>query len=1015
MYKKTLLAMLLLFSALVSTVHAEENRFYRADLVLRDVYKHYTGVSLYDAIDNMLKGKDKIGSQLDNDVMVQFNGGDWHNRLYVGKKNTLQFLVINDEVLAGLSLAFEFTCTAGPGSFDWVQGYDTISPLDTTVFNILKIHPEAFEGNSPWISTPGALGYPDTIILGAVAFGAYQRLPVHDSEEVLYSMQIELPDDPSLAGEEFCIDNIFIPPATHWVFTSAAGQDIVPGFQGQTNSSGTNPDANPVCFDIVNDPRCSWDPHKGGNSAVDNFTPGQIKMAKPKIDYSDPALITIRPEGDVFLHATIYFDGDENDLKALGVEIGRSLFKRDFIYVSFPLYILPQVCQVNGVKIIRHMEKYKPQLNYSTGDINCEYAALKDSLGSSGDSVIIGIIDTGIDWLHEDFIDTNGFTRILFVWDQITYGLQPDSFSYGQELDSYAIDSMILAQDGGIDFQGHGTQVAGIAAGNGRSRSDTLYRGVAPEANFIIVKTNFKDDGVEDAIDYIRQKAFELDMPWVVNISFIKTYEVPTSHDGSHNLEKYIDSIVSWNGPEFGKGRVFVVAAGNEAHLNFHSSHYGPGDVELTAVTCPDSVSDFLAIYILYDSSGVIDPWVSIISPDQTEYGPVELNCALNRLSYEGCLADTNLQTTDGVIKICHNYFNWEYINDPVANHPYDNIIEAQIADGTYECTGEVYQMRQGTWKIRMGGTNLGLWDAYIYRHDDDTTNYPKRFVFVADSINKYRTLSSPGCAKKAITVGSVNSSRTSWKNWFGNIDSVPASLPADSISFFSCLGPTRDGRADKPELYAPGAYIMSCRSDNVTDPMFSDEHAYYTNYKYHDSSGYYCIEAGTSLSAPHVAGAAALILDRNPNLSAKEIRDLLADNGDRYSWNPNRIDINVYDAVEATHGIDGELSPGTSTILPDHFALNQNYPNPFNPITRIGFDVPEFSYAKQNAFVQLEVYNILGQRVKTLLADNLSPGEHHVAWDGTSDSGNKVASGIYFYRCTCNGEVKCKKMAFIK
>ncbi|MBU0983518.1 MAG: T9SS type A sorting domain-containing protein [candidate division Zixibacteria bacterium] len=100
----------------------------------------------------------------------------------------------------------------------------------------------------------------------------------------------------------------------------------------------------------------------------------------------------------------------------------------------------------------------------------------------------------------------------------------------------------------------------------------------------------------------------------------------------------------------------------------------------------------------------------------------------------------------------------------------------------------------------------------------------------------------------------------------------------------------------------------------------------------------------------------------------------------------------------------------GDRPNLPDHFALNQNYPNPFNPTTTILLDIPT------KATVTVEVFNVLGQQVKTLLNADLAPqANYRVNWDGTDNSGSQVASGIYFYRMSAGDFVQTKKMMLLK
>jgi len=99
---------------------------------------------------------------------------------------------------------------------------------------------------------------------------------------------------------------------------------------------------------------------------------------------------------------------------------------------------------------------------------------------------------------------------------------------------------------------------------------------------------------------------------------------------------------------------------------------------------------------------------------------------------------------------------------------------------------------------------------------------------------------------------------------------------------------------------------------------------------------------------------------------------------------------------------------PNTSQV-PVSFALKQNAPNPFNPTTNIAFDLPAASQVK------LEVLNVLGQKVKTLLNQFQEAGAHSVIWDGRDDFGSTTASGIYFYRITAGENQAVKKMMMLK
>jgi len=93
----------------------------------------------------------------------------------------------------------------------------------------------------------------------------------------------------------------------------------------------------------------------------------------------------------------------------------------------------------------------------------------------------------------------------------------------------------------------------------------------------------------------------------------------------------------------------------------------------------------------------------------------------------------------------------------------------------------------------------------------------------------------------------------------------------------------------------------------------------------------------------------------------------------------------------------------------PASFSVSQNYPNPFNPVTNFKFTLPQASYVK------IEIFNILGQRVKTLLDEDMRAGVYVVDWDGKDERGTEVSSGIYFYRIKAGDFSDIKRMVLLK
>ena len=116
--------------------------------------------------------------------------------------------------------------------------------------------------------------------------------------------------------------------------------------------------------------------------------------------------------------------------------------------------------------------------------------------------------------------------------------------------------------------------------------------------------------------------------------------------------------------------------------------------------------------------------------------------------------------------------------------------------------------------------------------------------------------------------------------------------------------------------------------------------------------------------------------------------------------YHPGQIEI------QKTVGVDDDFSNG---LLPTDYGLSQNYPNPFNPSTKIDFALPTGSD------VNLTVFNILGEKVRTLVDEHMNAGVHSVVFDGYDDNYNPVASGIYFYRIKAGDFNRSKKMIMLK
>mgnify|MGYP001042496854 CR=1 FL=1 len=176
--------------------------------------------------------------------------------------------------------------------------------------------------------------------------------------------------------------------------------------------------------------------------------------------------------------------------------------------------------------------------------------------GYTGKGVLIGVVDTGLDFNHPDFIDASGVKRTIRFWDQTMPDnvSSPQPYGYGFVWDSLSISNGTCTSN---DTQGHGTTVTGQALGNGLACGQN--KGMAPEANIVVVKSDFSRPNwtltVADACDYIFKVADTLGMPAVVNLSLGSYFG---SHDGNDPASELIEDLLDEQ-----PGRIVIAAAGN--------------------------------------------------------------------------------------------------------------------------------------------------------------------------------------------------------------------------------------------------------------------------------------------------------------------------------------------------------------------------------------------------------------------------------------------------------------------
>ncbi len=164
----------------------------------------------------------------------------------------------------------------------------------------------------------------------------------------------------------------------------------------------------------------------------------------------------------------------------------------------------------------------------------------------------------------------------------------------------------------------------------------------------------------------------------------------------------------------------------------------------------------------------------------------------------------------------------------------------------------------------------------------------------------------------------------------------------------------------------------------------------------------------GTSMASPHVAGLAGLILSQNLNTTFADLRRSIFNSVDGLTQLQGKVvsggRINAVRALANTLDVSEP-----NQVLPSLYVLGQNYPNPFNPTTTIEYSLP--SQTK----VTIEVFNVIGQKVRTLVNETMSAGSYQTEWNGTDDKGSSVSTGVYLYRLSAGEVVQMKKMLLLK
>jgi len=562
-------------------------------------------------------------------------------------------------------------------------------------------------------------------------------------------------------------------------------------------------------------------------------------------DQADPIL---------FVNARVGAGAGLEAIVAAGAQLrGRA---GDIVSLAVPLSALDAVAARPEVRWLRAGRIYRLQNDITTGDVHTQARLQNSTYAATGAGVIVAVVDTGIDYTNLDMRHLDGTTRVLGIWDQtITDAAHPPppGFAFGAWYTQadingvLALGTELLTHDG----HGHGTHVAGTAAGNGNDTGNGIpagtFAGMAPEADLLVVRVfdnggNWCDDcDLVAAVQFIDQFAKALGEPWVGNMSLGD--DVGGAHDGTSADELAIDAVVGPGRP----GAQLAVAAGNSGSASRHFHWEGTlaaGQTFTNNFTLPSTGAipgndnDFVWIDAWYD--GTDSATVEVVTP-----GAATVSVPQGGDSGIVC-------TTSGAVHV-----DASNAADPENG---DSQVFIEISDSS--ACSPATPPATGSWTVRLvtnsigpgGGGPFDLWNAATARG----TAFVNFATFqIASSV------SVPGTARNAITAGSYVS-KTTWTNGAGGT-SVGGGT-AGALSTFSGIGPTRDDRI-KPDITAPGQTVGSSMSIKRAPTVFSSNR---------ERDNRHFGMSGTSMATPHVAGAMALLFDLDPTLDGIQVRSAL-------------------------------------------------------------------------------------------------------------------------------------------
>ncbi len=570
-------------------------------------------------------------------------------------------------------------------------------------------------------------------------------------------------------------------------------------------------------------------------------------------------------------------------LDELGVE--RRTQVKDIVVARLPvesLFLLAQEpyvrCVQTGTIQALHMDSSRPEIR--AGQVH-QGTNLPQSY--DGNNVVVGIVDSGIDFTHADFSDSNG-TRIQYLLEYTRGGGQNEWTKSQIDTNPGSVTQR------GTGAGGHGTHVAGTAVGGGKV--NPVYRGIAPGADIIFVKAILGTTDISVACDNIFKKAQTLGKPMVINLS-LGSHNSP--HDGSSLYEQNLSNLT-------GPGKIIVASAGNEGWVSSYSAIHAGGTV------VPNTTYGSL-LAAAQPSQAMVNMWY-----DQAVISDV------NVVAYNSQLIE---QASTGWFPVGQRTVPPPILRDSNGTALGDVYIDAMTTYDTNNGDGRILfwitninnpaiDIRRTYWLVTFRTQAPGEVHMWTLLNNDAFSSYQYNFQGITDMPgNNDYTIATPATAYKVISVGSY-ATKNSWVDLNGItrpwLDASGAQTLIGQHSLFSSLGPTRDKRI-APDLCAPGEVIVSALSSHLSPVEYSQALII--------QGGGYQLMQGTSMSAPHITGVVALMLQVYPSLDYDQVVNILRSTTRSDGFTGGSLPDNMFGAgkVDALAAVQAADATGQSIV----------------------------------------------------------------------------------------------------